>query len=85
MRATHTPDASKSQIRAAKVAGIDANGNYDVVGVALEAGGLRRDGLPLDKTWREAAKMSDDELLTVIAVSDEDRLDAIVGREKVEY
>ena len=83
--ATHTPDASKSQIRAAKIAGLAIEGNYEEIATALDAANLERSGLPAGKTWREAAKMSDTDLIAAIAISDELRRRRMFGAERVEY
>ncbi len=64
---------SKSQIRAAKLAGITVNDSYADAKKALEAAGLEGDGIPAGYTWRTAAKLSDADLLAKLAKSEPER------------
>ena len=61
--------ASKSQIRAAKVLGIAVdpiNDEYADVAARLAATWMPEDGIPSGHTWRSAAKLSDDELVKLL-------------------
>lgn len=69
--------ASKSQIRAMRIAGIEVAETYSECAVRLEAAGLRGDAVPLGGTWRTAAKLADTDLLTAIRSAE--------PREVVEY
>ena len=53
---------------------------YEDAAPALEAKQCKRDGLPVGMTWRQAAKLSDAELLKSIGWTWEQRFP-----EKVEY
>ena len=61
---------SKSQLRAARIAGIAVGDSYEAAKAALEAAGLRGDAIPAGGTWRTAAKLSDAELIAAIRTSE---------------
>ena len=54
---------SKSQERAIRLLGLANAAGYAQAAEILEAQGFRRDGLPMNETWRSAAKLSDQELV----------------------
>jgi hypothetical protein len=64
---------SKTQKRVVKMLNLEAGDTYESAKRALEAAGYRGDATPVRKTWRDAAKMSDADLLAAIRESDEYR------------
>lgn len=54
---------SKSQERAIRLLGLTNAAGYAQAAEVLEVQGFRRDGLPINETWRSAAKLSDSELV----------------------
>lgn len=66
-----TTPASKSQIRAAALLNISIDArDYTSAGAALEAAGVRADGIPAGQTWRSAAKLADADLLAALGASE---------------
>lgn len=59
---------SKSQIRALALLTFAAESTYSAAGDALEAAGYRRDAIPAGSNWRQAAKLSDVELIAAISL-----------------
>lgn len=80
----NTP-TSKSQTRAMSLLGLAVGDSYEAAALALENAGYRRDGIPAGQTWRSAAKMTNNDLLAGIVVSEEERNERMFGRERVEY
>lgn len=64
---------SKSQTRAMILAGLPVAKTYSAASEALEAISLRGDGVPQGKTWRDATKIADSELLAAIGFNKEER------------
>lgn len=70
---------SKSQKRAMDLLGFAPVSTYAEAAAVLEAADYSRDGIPVNMTWRQAAKLSDADLLAGIKLTD----DRFV--EKIEY
>ena len=58
--------SSKNQDRAMRVLNITGDGIYQHAAAALTAAGVSYDGVPDGKTWRQALKLSDAELLAAL-------------------
>jgi hypothetical protein len=59
---------SKSQTRAMNLLNLAPVTTYDAAGSALETAGYRRDAIPVGSNWRQAAKLSDVDLIAAIAL-----------------
>ena len=59
---------SKSQIRAMNLLKLALLASYEAASAALESAGYRPDAIPAGSTWRQAAKLSDEELIAAIAL-----------------
>jgi hypothetical protein len=75
-----TTPVSKAQKRAARLLGVGVRATYTEMAEAFEAAGIARDGLPTNHDWRSAAKLSDDELVTLLRGEAADRDDAAINR-----
>jgi hypothetical protein len=58
--------SSKNQERAMRVLGLASAGVYQTDAATLTAAGVSYDGVPAGKTWRQALKLSDVELLAAL-------------------
>jgi hypothetical protein len=54
---------SKTQKRALNLLNIEAADNYEAARQALEAQGFRGDAIPDGRSWRDVAKMSDEQFV----------------------
>jgi hypothetical protein len=57
---------SKTQKRAVKLLNLQAGDTYESAKLALETAGFRGDATPNDKTWRDAAKMTDEQFVAAL-------------------
>jgi hypothetical protein len=80
-----TTPISKTQKRAMGILGIALADSYEAAGAALESAGCKRDAIPAGKTWRDAAKMTDDALIAAIAESGEARFMRVCVFNRAEY
>ncbi|MEN6537620.1 MAG: hypothetical protein ABFD60_10615 [Bryobacteraceae bacterium] len=64
----HEMPISKSQIRALRLLGLTIPSGYTAAGDTLESKNCKREGIPAGMTWRQAAKLSDADLLATIRV-----------------
>lgn len=76
---------SKTQKRALNLLNIEAADNYEAARMALEAKGFRGDATPDGRSWRDVAKMSDEQFILALKDSMRPTAEEIADSGYIEY
>lgn len=77
MTAARETPSSKNQDRALRVLGLTSDGIYQHSAATLTAVGVSYDGVPAGKTWRQALKLTDADLLAALKPETETESDFV--------